>query len=39
MNLTTDKPQINIFEAILARRSVRSYAPNEVDRSTIQTLL
>lgn len=39
MNLTTDKPQINIFEAILARRSVRSYAPNEVDRNTIQTLL
>ncbi len=28
-----------IFEAILVRRSVRSYAPDEVGRSTIQTLL
>lgn len=39
MNLTADKPQINFFETILARRSVRSYAPNEVDRNTIQMLL
>ncbi len=27
------------FEAILARRSVRSYRPDELDRNTIQTLL
>jgi len=29
----------NIFEAILARRSVRAYAPNELDRNTVKTLL
>ncbi|MGA7750054.1 MAG: nitroreductase family protein [Gallionella sp.] len=29
----------NVFEAILARRSVRTYAPDQLDRSTIQTLL
>ncbi len=29
----------NIFETILARRSVRAYAPNELDRNTVQTLL
>ncbi|MGB9094129.1 MAG: nitroreductase family protein [Gallionella sp.] len=27
------------FEAILARRSARSYRPDEIDRNTIQTLL
>lgn len=39
MNSTTDKPQRNIFETILARSSVRSYTPDVIDRSTIQTLL
>jgi nitroreductase len=35
-----EKPQgKNIFETILARRSVRAYASNELDRNTIQTLL
>lgn len=29
----------NVFEIILARRSVRAYAPDKVDRSTVQTLL
>ncbi|HUW76285.1 MAG TPA: nitroreductase family protein [Gallionella sp.] len=29
----------NVFEAILARHSVRSYAPDELDRDTINTLL
>lgn len=29
----------NIFETILARRSVRAYAPNGLDRNTVQTLL
>ena len=29
----------NLFEAILARRSVRAYAPDELDRNTVQTLL
>jgi len=29
----------NVFEAILARRSVRAYAPDGLDRNTIQTLL
>ena len=28
----------NIFETILARRSVRSYAPDEIERSTIHML-
>jgi nitroreductase len=32
-------PEKNVFEAILARRSVRAYAPNELDRNTIQILL
>lgn len=31
--------EMSIFEAILARRSVRSYSPREVDRNTIHTLL
>ena len=35
-----EKPQEkNIFETILARRSVRAYAPDELDRNTVQTLL
>jgi len=35
-----EKPQEkNIFENILARRSVRAYAPDELDRNTVQTLL
>jgi nitroreductase len=35
-----EKPQEkNIFETILARRSVRTYAPNELDHNTVQTLL
>jgi nitroreductase len=29
----------NIFETILARRSVRSYASDEIERSTIHTML
>jgi len=29
----------NVFEFILARRSVRAYAPDKLDRSTVQTLL
>jgi len=37
---TIDKPlKRNVFEAILARRSVRAYAPDGLDRNTIQTLL
>jgi len=41
MNLTTnEKPQKkNVFEAILARRSVRTYAPDQLDCNTVQTLL
>ncbi len=31
--------EMNVFEAILARRSVRSYIGKEVDPSTIRTLL
>lgn len=34
-----EKPHKNIFETILARRSVRAYAPIELDRNTIQNLL
>jgi nitroreductase len=30
---------MNVFETILARRSVRSYSPTEVGRETVQTLL
>ncbi len=38
--LANEKPQQkNIFETILARRSVRAYAPDELDRNTVQTLL
>jgi nitroreductase len=29
----------NLFEAILARRSVRTYTPDELARNTVQTLL
>jgi nitroreductase len=37
---TVQKPlERNTFETILARRSVRSYAPNVLNRNTIQTLL
>jgi nitroreductase len=41
MTLTAiEKPlKKNVFETILARRSVRSYRPDELDRNTIQTLL
>jgi nitroreductase len=31
--------EMNIFEAILARRSVRSYSGKEVDRTSVRTLL
>ena len=34
-----EKPHKNIFETILARRSVRAYALIELDRNTVQTLL
>lgn len=34
-----EKPHKNIFESILARRSVRAYAPIELDHNTVQTLL
>lgn len=35
-----EKPQKkNVFEAILARRSVRTYAPDQLGRNTVQTLL
>ena len=35
-----EKPQKkNVFESILARRSVRSYRPDRLDRNTVQTLL
>lgn len=34
-----EKPHKNIFETILARHSVRAYAPIELDRNTIQNLL
>jgi len=41
MTLTAiEKPlKKNVFEAILARRSVRTYAPGGLDRNTVQTLL
>lgn len=41
MPLPSNKTQQekNIFEIILARRSVRTYAPNELERDTILTLL
>lgn len=41
MTLTAiEKPlKKNVFEAILARRSVRAYAPDGLDRNTVQTLL
>jgi nitroreductase len=41
MTLTaTGKPQKrNVFEAILSRRSVRTYAPDELDRNIVKTLL
>jgi len=41
MSLTAiEKPlKKNVFEAILARRSVRAYAPDGLDRNTVQTLL
>lgn len=31
--------EMNVFEAILARRSVRSYTPQEIDRTTVRILL
>ena len=31
--------EMNIFEAILARRSVRSHTSHEIDRTTVHTLL
>jgi nitroreductase len=35
-----DKPHVkSVFEAILARRSVRAYSPDGLGRGTIQTLL
>src|SRR5450759_2748313 len=35
-----EKPQKkNVFEAILARRSVRTYAPDQLGHNTVQTLL
>jgi nitroreductase len=33
------KTEMNIFETILARRSVRSYTPQEVDAGTLRTML
>src|SRR5665647_2504210 len=41
MSLTAiEKPlKKNVFEAILARRSVRTYAPDALDRNTVRTLL
>lgn len=41
MSLTAIKKPLkkNLFEAILARRSVRAYAPDTLDRNTIQMLL
>ncbi len=41
MNLPANEklPEKTVFETILARRSVRAYAPNEVGRKDIQTLL
>jgi len=32
-------PSMSVFEAILARRSVRAYGPQALERATIQTLL
>lgn len=37
--MSLPKLETSIFEAILARRSVRSYKARKVDRSTIDTLL
>lgn len=31
--------EMNVFEAILARRSVRGYTPEEIDRTTVNLLL
>ncbi|MGC2048372.1 MAG: nitroreductase family protein [Gallionella sp.] len=41
MTLTTNEKlqKKNVFEAILARRSVRTYAPDGLDRNTVGTLL
>jgi len=41
MNLPANEKLLekNLFETILARRSVRAYAPKEVGRADIQTLL
>ena len=41
MNLPANEklPEKTVFEAILARRSVRAYAPIEVGRKAVQTLL
>ena len=41
MTLTTNEKlqKKNVFEAILARRSVRTYAPDALDRNTVRTLL
>jgi nitroreductase len=36
---TESLPYPPLFEAILARRSVRAYAPDELDRNAVQTLL
>lgn len=33
------KPHKNIFESILARHSIRAYAPIELDHNTVRTLL
>lgn len=33
------EPELNLFEAILARRSVRSYAPKPVEKPVLNTLL
>src|ERR1700693_2758366 len=37
---TIEKPQgKNVFEAILARRTVRAYLPDKVSKNPVQTLL
>lgn len=39
MTLAANEKQKGIFETILARRSIRAYAQDEVERNAVQTLL
>jgi nitroreductase len=39
MTMQLPKTEMNVFETILARRSVRSYTAQEIDRATVRILL